>query len=63
MFSVFAMCGDIGCCIGPWLLGIIADASGLNAGFAVSSVFPIIMLVTAFLFLKEEKRGAVIEKG
>ena len=25
MFSVFAMCGDLGCCLGPWILGIIAD--------------------------------------
>ncbi len=61
MFSVFAMCGDIGCCVGPWMLGIIADRAGLNAGFAVSSVFPVIMLIAAFIFLKEEKRGVVIE--
>ena len=54
MFSVFAMCGDIGCCIGPWLLGIIADAANLHVGFAVSSVFPIIMIITAVLFFKEE---------
>lgn len=54
MFSVFAMCGDIGCCIGPWLLGIIADAANLHIGFAVSSVFPIIMIITAVLFFKEE---------
>ena len=55
MFSVFAMCGDIGCCIGPWLLGIIADVTDLHVGFAVSSVFPIIMIITAVLFFKEEK--------
>ena len=55
MFSVFAMCGDIGCCIGPWLLGIIADVTNLHVGFAVSSVFPIIMIITAVLFFKEEK--------
>ena len=49
------MCGDIGCCIGPWLLGIIADVTDLHVGFAVSSVFPIIMIITAVLFFKEEK--------
>lgn len=54
MFSVFAMCGDLGCCIGPWILGIIADAVNLNLGFAVSAVFPAAMLVTALVFLKEK---------
>lgn len=54
MYSVFAMCGDLGCCLGPWILGIIADALSLNIGFAVSAVFPIIMLVTALMFLKEK---------
>ena len=50
MFSVFAMCGDLGCCIGPWILGIVADAVNLNLGFAVSAVFPAVMLVTALVF-------------
>lgn len=54
MYSVFAMCGDLGCCLGPWILGIIADALSLNIGFAVSAVFPIIMLITALMFLKEK---------
>lgn len=54
MYSVFAMCGDLGCCLGPWILGIIADAKSLNIGFAVTAVFPIIMLVTALLFFKEK---------
>ena len=30
MFSVFAMCGDLGCCLGPWILGIVAEALNLN---------------------------------
>lgn len=47
MFSIFAMCGDTGCCLGPWVLGIIADKMGLNIGFAVVSVFPIIMIYSA----------------
>ncbi len=55
MFSVFAMCGDLGCCLGPWILGIIADIKSLNTGFTVTAVFPIIMLITAIFFFKEEK--------
>ena len=58
MFSVFAMCGDIGCCIGPWILGIIADNASLNAGFAVSSVFPLVMIVAA-LGLRDKKEIGV----
>ena len=54
MFSVFAMCGDLGCCLGPWILGIIADIKSLHAGFAVTALFPIIMLITAIFFFKEE---------
>ena len=55
MFSVFAMCGDLGCCLGPWILGIIADIKSLHTGFAVTAVFPVIMLITAIFFFKEDK--------
>ena len=54
MFSVFAMCGDLGCCLGPWILGIIADIKSLHTGIAFTAVFPIIMLITAIFFFKEE---------
>ena len=54
MFSVFAMCGDLGCCLGPWILGIIADVSSLHTGFAVTAVFPLMMLINAIFFFKEE---------
>lgn len=54
MYSVFAMCGDTGCCLGPWVLGIVADSFGLNTGFAVTSVFAVIM-VFAVLALGKNK--------
>lgn len=53
MFSVFALCGDLGCSVGPWLLGLIADFRGLNAGFLVCTVFPLLMVLAALL-LKEK---------
>lgn len=31
MFALLAACGDIGCSLGPWLAGVVADRS--NAGF------------------------------
>ncbi|MBR4072901.1 MAG: MFS transporter [Clostridia bacterium] len=54
MFSVLALCGDFGCSFGPWLLGFVADLTGLHSGFAVSAFFPLIMIVTALFFLKEK---------
>lgn len=52
MYCTFAMCGDTGCCLGPWVLGILADSYGLNVGFATMTVFPILMIITAALVLK-----------
>lgn len=52
MYSVFAMCGDTGCCLGPWVLGIVADYFGLNTGFAVTSVFALLMVVACVMLGK-----------
>lgn len=54
MFSIFAFCGDMGCCLGPWSLGVIADSFGLNTGFAAMVVFPITMILTLILTLKNK---------
>lgn len=54
MFSVLALCGDFGCSIGPWLMGIVANNANLRAGFLVSAIFPAIMIFAA-LMLKREK--------
>lgn len=53
MFSLLALCGDFGCSLGPWLLGVTADYFGLSSGFAVCAVFPVIMIITAMI-LKEK---------
>lgn len=52
MYSVYAMCGDIGCASGPWVLGIVADNFGLNYGFGVTAIFPILMFVSALVFVE-----------
>ena len=52
MFSVFAMCGDTGCCLGPWVLGIVADSIGLNIGFAVTSIFAVGLIIACVLLGK-----------
>ncbi|MBQ8648953.1 MAG: MFS transporter [Clostridia bacterium] len=47
MFSMFAMCGDLGCSLGPWVIGAVADVSSLNIGILAASVFAVIMFVTS----------------
>ena len=56
MFSIFALCGDLGCSIGPWLLGVIADATNLATGFLCCTVFPAVMMITALCVLPSQKR-------
>jgi fucose permease len=54
MFGAFAMCGDFGCAFGPWLIGALADKFTLNVGFAVASVFSLIIVVCSFYLLKNK---------
>ncbi len=54
MFSVLALSGDLGCSIGPWIMGIVANSTTLETGFFVSAIFPAIM-VAVLPFLRKEK--------
>ena len=45
MFAILALSGDLGCSIGPWLTGIIADRSTLNTGLLAAIIFPVVMLI------------------
>lgn len=54
MFSILALCGDFGCSIGPWLMGIVANHTTLQTGFFVCAVFPAVMVITAPLLRKEK---------
>lgn len=54
MFSVLALSGDLGCSMGPWIMGIVANNTNLQTGFLVSAIFPAIM-VLVLPFLRKEK--------
>lgn len=54
MFCIFAMSGDIGCAVGPWLIGVLADKFNLNIGFGVASVFPAVMVLCCVYLLKNK---------
>lgn len=61
MFSAAAVFGDLGCCVGPWILGIFADNFSFQAGFSVATVFPLVMLVCAvYMYFNNKKRSAKI---
>ncbi len=51
MFGVLAIGGDIGCSIGPGLLGTISDQAGLRTGMLAGTIFPIILLL-GVIYLK-----------
>ena len=54
MFGVFAMCGDIGCALGPWVIGIVAEYSNLNYGFLAAAIFPLVMVFCTLYLLKNK---------
>ena len=56
MFAILALGGDLGCAVGPWLTGIVADKSSLNIGLLAAIVFPAALLIgLALLPLKAER--------
>ena len=46
MFALFAVAGDLGCAIGPALVGLVAQLSGgtLQAGLLAAAAFPLALL-------------------
>jgi fucose permease len=49
MFAMLALGGDLGCAVGPFLTGIVADSSNLNIGLLAAMIFPAIMLIGLFV--------------
>ncbi|MBQ8331303.1 MAG: MFS transporter [Clostridia bacterium] len=60
MFAVLAMAGDIGCLVGPTTAGWIAEAFGnnLKVSFLVAIVFPVLILVMAYLGFRKRKSAS-----
>ncbi len=54
MFGLLAAFGDLGCSVGPWLTGIVADSHGLRTGFLMSAVFPLIMILVIIYLIKKD---------
>lgn len=56
MFALLAVGGDMGCTIGPIVVGTVADSVGgdLRIGMAAGIVFPLLMLISLFFTPKDE---------
>lgn len=57
MFGFLAMFGDIGCSLGPSVMGFIASAANLKTGFTVNSVSPLLMALALLYLLKNKKQA------
>ena len=57
MFALLALGGDIGCLLGPPVVGVVAETFGnnLNVSFLFSAAFPAIMLIALFFLSKKHK--------
>lgn len=58
MFAFFAMAGDIGCSVGPTLVGMVSDSFGgdLKPGILAATVFPIGLLAAIFFRNRYQKK-------
>ena len=55
MFSMLALGGDIGCTVGPSLIGFIASGTNMNVGILVSTIFPIILFIGMIILKRTSK--------
>lgn len=65
MFGVLAVCGDIGCSLGPALTGAVSDLAlnlgfaeqwGLKAGMLAAALFPLVLILCLAFFRRFKSR-------
>ncbi len=54
MFAILALAGDIGCSLGPSLVGLVSENAGNNlfCGISAAMIFPIVMIFGVLLCIK-----------
>ena len=61
MFALLALGGDLGCSLGPTLVGTVSDAANsLHRGILAGVIFPALMILCLIFGLKGEKRNDVL---
>ncbi len=53
MFSMLALGGDLGCTLGPMLVGFVSEFTSINVGILSSIIFPIIAIISC-IFLRKK---------
>lgn len=66
MFALLALCGDVGCSLGPGLVGTVSDrlqtagtdtSAALRGGIAVGLIFPLLLLAGVLLLRGRKERS------
>ena len=62
MFGIMAVGGDLGCSVGPWVVGVVSEmnirmgeAQALRSGILAAVIFPIVMLLGTLVLQKKRK--------
>jgi len=58
LFALGALAGDVGCSVGPYAIGLVADLVpqyGINAGMFVAAVFPVMLVAFCVVGKRYEK--------
>ena len=58
MFGLFALGGDLGCTMGPTLIGMTSSVAGgdLRVGLMAACIFPILSVISMSLLIKRMKK-------
>lgn len=65
MFALLALAGDLGCSLGPTLVGFVSDALGgdMKMGIFAATVFPVLLTVTLLIdFFRKRAKGKSIKE-
>ncbi len=57
MFSMLALGGDLGCTLGPTLVGMVSEFTSIKIGILSSIMFSILMLISSIILIKKIKQG------
>lgn len=65
MFALLALAGDLGCSVGPSVVGLVADANGgeLKLGMLAAIVFPIVLALGLLCLKSKFKSRKAAEKS
>lgn len=61
VFALLALAGDLGCTVGPTLVGFASDAFGgsLNYGIAAAAVFPLLLVLALTVLCRAKRKNGV----